>query len=288
MLMHDMTGAPSSSMMLRWTTLIVIVANMAFIVIYNSISESPTIAELVAAYGDALVPVGYAKGIGVAVLFAFLLFYATGLLPSRRRRRTYNSLVLPLALTSVLASGWIVAFRNERFDLSAVLLAAMVALAAIMFARVASVAPGKYSLWLRVPFSLHFAAMTVALLVTLTQWSNAAITPDVAAAPLLALAAVAGGLVALRYRDFVYPAVIAAAAGAMFVAQHLLRPDAAAAALMVGTGMIAVAILAAIAMARQPRPERRIRSSRSDPVVARSAPEEDWYPIEGTASVIRL
>ena len=286
--MRDITGAPSTSTMLRWTTLIVIVANMAFIVIYNSIGESPTIAELVAAYGDTLVPAGYAKGMGMAVLFAFLVFYVAGLLPSRRRRRTYNKLVIPLVLTSVLASGWIVAFRHESTDLSVVLLAAIVALAGIMFARVASVAPGKYSHWLRVPFSLHFAAMTIALLVNLTQWSNVAITPDVAAAPLLALATVAGGFVALRYRDFVYPAVIASAAVAMFVTQYVLRPEVAAAALMVSAGMIAVAVLAAVAMARQPRPERRARSSRSGPVIARSTPEANWYPIEGNTSVIRL
>jgi len=78
------------------------------------------------------------------------------------------------------------------------------------------------------------------------------------------------------------------AAVAMFVAQHALRPDVAAAALVVGTGMVAVAVLAAAAMARQPRPERRVRSSRSGPVVARGTPEANWYPIEGNTSVIRL
>jgi tellurite resistance protein TehA-like permease len=288
MAMTDLTGTPSSSTMLRWTTLIVIAANVAFIADYDILSRSRTIAELVAGYGDALVPAGYAKGIGVAVLFAFLLFYIAALLPSRRRRRTYDKLVIPLVPTSVLASCWIVAFRHEKIDLSVALLAAIVALACIMFARVASVAPGKYSLWLRVPFSLHFAAMTIALLVALTQWSNAAITPEMAAAPLLALATLAGGFVAFRYRDFVYPAVVASAAGAMFVAQRVVRPDVAAAALMVGAGMFAVAVLAAVAMARQPRCEPKVRPSRSGPTVARSTPEENWYPIEGNTSVIRL
>jgi len=79
-----------------------------------------------------------------------------------------------------------------------------------MFVRVTSVSPSQHSSWLRVPFSLHFGAMTIALLVAVTQWLNAggllteiAVMPDQAAIAFLAIAAAAAGFVALRYSDFV-------------------------------------------------------------------------------------
>ena len=57
-------------------------------------------------------PPGFAKAICVAT-WAFLLFYLAALWPRRPRIRVYDKLVLPLALTSVLASSWIVAFRQK-------------------------------------------------------------------------------------------------------------------------------------------------------------------------------
>ena len=171
--MSGNTGVPSPLTVLRWTTLVVVAANIAFVVDYSALGESPTIAEVVAEYGNLVVPAGFAKVICVAILVAFLLFYVDALWPRRHRIRVYDRLVVPLALTSVLASCWLVAFRQEEIALSATLVAASVALGGVMFARVASVSPSQHSGWLRVPFSLHFGAMTIALLVAVTQWLHA-------------------------------------------------------------------------------------------------------------------
>ena len=43
--MAAMTGDPSPKTMLRWTTLLVVLANIGFVVDYASLSESPTIAR---------------------------------------------------------------------------------------------------------------------------------------------------------------------------------------------------------------------------------------------------
>ena len=149
------------------------------------------------------------------------------------------------------------------------LIAAGVALGAAMFARVASESPSRHSLWLRVPFSLHFGAMTIALLIALAQWMNAggrlatnALAPDELTAAFLAIAVLAGGYVALRYSDFVYPAVIAWGTGAIFVAQRAQDPYVAAAALAVCVGMLVVAGLAAATQARTPRSDARDKPSR--------------------------
>src|SRR4029453_7420200 len=141
--------------------------------VYSRLGDPPTITDVVAEFGNTFVPAGFAKMICIAILVAFLLFYCAALWPRKHRNRVYDKLVVPLALTSALAASWFVAIRHEAVALSAALIAAGVALAAIMFVRVASVSPGKHSRWLRVPFSLHFGAMPIALLVALTQWLNA-------------------------------------------------------------------------------------------------------------------
>ena len=292
--MSGNTGAPSSLTMLRWTTLVVVAANIAFVADYSALGESPTIAEVVAEYGNMVVPAGFAKAICVAILIAFLLFYVDALWPRRHRIRVYDRLVIPLALTSVLASCWLVAFRQEEIALSAALVAASVVLGGVMFVRVASVSPSQHSGWLRVPFSLHFGAMTIALLVAVTQWLNAsglltgtAVVPDDVATAFLAIAVAAGGFVALRYSDFVYPAVIASGAGATFIAQRTYNPHFATYALIAFVGMFVVVVLAAVALAKQPRDPKDVASRRRSKV-ARKAQDEGWYLLGTSSSIMRL
>jgi len=290
-------GGPSSSTILRWTTLVVALANIAFVADYSALSESSTIAEVAAEYGNMVVPVGFAKAICVAILGAFLVFYIDALWPHRPRRprvRIYDKLVIPLALTTVLASCWLVAFRHEAIPLSAALVAAGIALGGVMFKRVASVSPREHSGWLRVPFSLHFGAMTIALLVAVVQCVHSsefligtAVVQDDVATAFLAIAVAAGGFVALPYRDFVYPAVIASGAGAIFVAQRTYNPQFATSALVAFVGMSVVVILAAVALARQPR-DPTGATSRRRAKVARKAQDEGWYLIGTSSSIMRL
>jgi len=280
---------------LRWTTLVVVAANIAFVADYSVLGESPTITEVVAEYGNMALPAGFAKALCVTILVAFLIFYFDALWPRRHRIRVYDKLVIPLALTSLLASSWIVAFRQKEIGLSAALITASVALGGLMFVRVASVSPNQHSAWLRVPFSLHFAAITIALLVAVAQWLNSsglltgtAMVPDDVATAFLAIGAATGGFVALRYSDFVYPAVIASGAGAMFIAQRTYNPHVAADALIVCVGMLVVVVLAAVALTEQPRRDPKGVASRRRAKVARRAQDEGWYLIEGSSSIIRF
>jgi hypothetical protein len=288
------TGTPSPWTMLRWATLIVVAANVGFVVDYVALGD-PTFAEVVAEYGNMIVPAGFTKVIWLGVLVAFLLFYFDALWPRRGRVRVYDKLVIPLALTSLLASGWIVAFRHREIGLSVALLAAGFVLSAVMFVRVASVSPRQHSAWLRVPFSLHFAAMTLALLVAVTQLLNGSGTlAEIAAAPegvataFLAISAASGGFVALRYSDFVYPWVIAVGTGATFIAQRLHNPHIAAGALIVCGGMLIVVVLAAVALAQQPRSDPKDVASRRRAKVARRAQNEGWNPIDASSSIMRV
>jgi hypothetical protein len=139
------TGPPSSWTMRRWTTAVVVAANIAFVADYSNLSESATITEAVAEHGNMFVPAGFAQAICAAILVAFMPFYFDALWPRRHRIRVYDKLVVPLAMTSVLASSWIVAFRQKEIGLAAALIAASVALVAVMFVRVASVSPSQHS-----------------------------------------------------------------------------------------------------------------------------------------------
>lgn len=289
------SDTPSSSTFLRWTALLVVGASVAFIAVYSMLSTSAPIAEVIAEYGNTFVSAGYAKAIGAAVLVAFLLFFFAALWPRRRRIRVYDKLVVPLALTSILAACWVVAFRHEEMDLSVALIAASVLLGGGMFVQAASVSPSKHSRWLRVPFSLYFAAMTIALLVAVTQWLNASglfagtvvETYDVATA-FLAIATASGGFVALRYSDFVYPAVITFGLGSMFIAHRVVDPDLAAVALIACVGMFVVAGLAAVALAKLPRRQPTNKSSSRSERLLRKAKDEGWYLLDANSSIMRL
>jgi hypothetical protein len=288
--MTDYFGAPSPSTILRWTALLVVAASAGFVADYSTLTESATIAEVMAEYGNTLVPTGFAKAICVGILISFVPFVFAALWPSRHHKPVYDRLVVPLALASVVTASWIVAFRQKEIGLSVALIAASVALGGVMFLRAASADASKHSVWLRVPFSLYFGAMTVALLVVVSQWLNASgllaetdVTPADVATAFLAIAVTLGGFVALRYSDFVYPAILASAVGAIFIAQRAYDPDVVAAALIVCGGMLVVAVLAAVAVARQPRRDSTTRAK-----TERRAKDEGWYLIEANSSIMRL
>ena len=90
--------------MLRWTTLLFAAANMAFIAVYSSLSESPTITDVVAAYGNGFLSAAFAKSDLRRPPGRVPVFYFTALWPHRHPRRIYDKLVIPACLTSALAS----------------------------------------------------------------------------------------------------------------------------------------------------------------------------------------
>jgi hypothetical protein len=298
------SDTPSYSTLLRWTALIVVEASIAFIFVYSNLSTSATLADVASEYGNALLSIGFAKAIGLAVLVGFLCFFVVALWPRRRRMQVYDSLVVLLALASILGAGWLVTFRREEIGLSVGAVAASVVLGGVMFARVASVSPGRHSYWLRVPFSMYFGAMTLALLVVVTQWLNVSgliiepffETHDVAIG-FLVIAVASGGLVALRYRDFVYPTVITCGLASMFLAQRTYEPDLATPALIASGGMLLVAGLAALALATRPsaKPAKKAlrdpvkkRSRRRVKVARRATPDEVGYQLNADSTITRF
>lgn len=265
--MADLRGAPKSSTVMRWIVLIVVLANCAFIIDFLKLADPPTLPELMADGARSPIPGPIAKIFGVVVAAAVAAFFVAALWPHRRTRAIYDRLVLPLALGAVLTSGYTVAIGLEQFALATALNLAAAGVAAVMLARVAAVSPGAHSGWLRVPFALLGAGTTVAVLFVTAPWWIASIAADGGVssrgdvmAIALATAAIVGTGVALRLADVAYPAVIAAAAGAIYLAQRAADGPAEG-ALYTCIGMLAIAVLIGIANFRLPAPAPRRRPS---------------------------
>jgi hypothetical protein len=255
--MPDIFGGPSASTVLRWATFVVVEANVAFMYVYDGVRELPSNAGTSNQYATIFAPAPYVDVIHWIIGAAFLIFYVAALWPRRRRTRIYDPFVVPLAIASTLASAWVVAFRYDQIELAIALTAAGVVVGDVMFVR-AVASPAPHPRWLRVPFALYFGWMTLALLAGTAQWFNARgwlttmETVTEMSLVLFAIAAVVGSVVALSYREFVYPTVIAWAMGGIYVAQRMSDPAIAAAALNVCIGLLVVAGLAAVAAVIEP------------------------------------
>ncbi len=271
--MSNAFGAPSPSTALRWGTLFVVEANVAFLYVYDHNRDVPSIADVSNQYATTFAPANFVHLLYWLIGAAFLLFYVAALWPRHRRTSTLDPFVVPIALASTLASAWAVAFRNDAIDLALALTAAGVCVGKVMFARAAA-SPARHSRWLRVPFALYFGWMTFALLVGIAQWLNARdwlTTIELVtrmSLALIAIAALAGVAVALVYREFVYPMVIAWGTGGIYVGQRLFDATVANAALYVTVGLVIAATLAAVVAAVEAgRP-------RTAPVAARSTGDD--------------
>jgi len=257
--MLDAVGAPSPSRALRWATFFIVEANVAFMYVYDRVRDVPSISDVSNQYVTTFAPANFVYLAYWVIGTAFLLFYVAALWPRPRRTRTFDPFVVPIAVASTLASAWDVAFRNDEIGLALMLTAAGVVVGSVMFVR-ATASPSRYSRWLRVPFALYFGWMTFALLVGIAQWLNAR---DLLATfervttmslVLIAIAALAGVAIAIVYREFIYPAVLAWGTGGIYAGQRLFDSTVAQSALYVSVGLLIVAGVALIAAAMMPAP----------------------------------
>lgn len=244
--MHSSSG----STVLRGLALAVILANVAFNYLYQRLGWGPAMEVVSARYATALTPAGYAFAIWGIIYTAFVVYAVQSLRRPQQREHVYDALALPLIVVNVLGTAWILAYTRDFLGLSVVLILASVIAGAMMFVSAAQYAPARNSLWLRVPFSLYFGWITVAALACITQWMQArgwVATPggETTVTVLFVLfAGAAGAAVALHYRDWIYPAVVAWATFAIAVAQRDSTGAVALTAWGVGLAMLGMAAYA--------------------------------------------
>ena len=279
--MADGLWGPSTSTLTRWISFIVVEANVVFTYAFvNRAGDLPSIAEISQQYATTFAPARFVNAIYWIIGVAVLLFFVAALRPRRRPARYYDAFSVRLAIASTLVSAWVVAFRYDQVDVVVALTAVGVILAANMFAQAAALPP-QCSRLLRVPFALIFGWATVALLITTALWFNARgwlttieIVTEMSLA-FLAIASILGVFVALRYREFVYPMVIAGAMGGIYVGQRPFDPTIASAALDACIGLLIVSGLTVVALAIEPFRRKQ------GPLASRSAEErKPAHPVE--------
>lgn len=302
--MAQMLEGPSASTLTRWSALIVIALGIGTLLVYLQGASLFARWSAPLAHAGTLFPprlgvpaVAFAAG----MLFAFCVVM---LRPLRRRARPYDRLSLLLAAFVLVAVAYVIAVERGWAMVPSALVAAAWAVSGIMLVVAARAAPLHHSLWLRLPFSIAFAVVTLLLLEVLAA---AVASPRFAGLPAwlrrdfalcaLGFGALVAAVVALRYHDYVYPLVLGAfIAWLPFAGATPVSP---VALWIFGAGMLVLAIAAAFLLARDPRerqPARRRDRAYVDEVPRKSAKrrgrrnegDSRRYLLEADSSLMRL
>ncbi|MGA2614722.1 MAG: tryptophan-rich sensory protein [Spirochaetia bacterium] len=187
-------------------------------------------AAISAGFAALFVPAGYVFSIWGLIYVGLLAFGVFQLLPSRGENGLVRATDGWFALSCVANCAWLFAWHYGLYPLSllimAVLLASLVFAYAGLHRRAAAQTPtiaGR--LLVRLPFSIYLGWITVASLANLSDvlsWANVAGLGQpnaVWASALCILAGLIGLIVATRYRDAAYSAVIVWALAGIIVKQ---------------------------------------------------------------------
>ena len=226
----------------RWFALTAVVANVAF----NYLSPrlplgEGTIESISKRYASLFTPAGYAFAIWGLIYLATLVYVIHLLLASQRSTYAHDLLTRPLILLNLLAMAWVTVFRLEFMALSVAVLATMLVASIIMFVRATrSVARHELSKWTLLPASLWFGWLSVAFIANISLWTVAMEWTDAIqlewTLAMIAVATLLGLGIGYRYRNGIYPLVIAWAAAAIWAAR---RTD----AQLIATAALASAIV---------------------------------------------
>jgi hypothetical protein len=216
----------------RWLALVCVTGNAIFSIAYERLTPSlPTIAEVSSRYRAFFTPAPYAFAIW-GLIYAALIGYAVFALLPRQRLTGWHDAVAPwLTAYSVLGAAWIVAFRHSHITASLSLIVAMFLVGGWMFGL------AKRAVWedvahplCSVPFALYFGWISVATIANTMAWmlaNDAFSSPESQVGwTLIALisAVFVACVVSRRYSETTYPAVIAWALVAIWVAQQDILP----------------------------------------------------------------
>lgn len=202
-----------------------------------------------ARYPSLFTPSGYAFSIWGLIYVSFIFYCIIQLQATRLPKKIYNQISLPLLLSNLLAGVWIWVYTNEMLLLSVIIILALLFLSIEMFITSGKAASqSKHSWWLQFPFSLFFGWLSVAFLANLSVFiageqgkENTGL-----AFVLIAIAGLAGIIVSFRFRNAVYPAVVAWATIAIASARKDDHTDIAYGALAVSIISIIMVIIAAL------------------------------------------
>jgi hypothetical protein len=195
---------------LHWVVLLSVVVNIFFNVL-SSMGEinGQTNGEISHQHNTSFTPADFTFSIWSLIYLGYIIYAIAQALPSQREKPIYRQLALPFIAVNLLSVVWLFLFSYELMALSVLVIFAMLIFSIVLLHRVEH--RHKYSFWLTIPFSLLSGWLSVAFLANIATWvasEGYRLTNDATIA-LIVLAALAGVVVNLRYRDWIYPLVIA-------------------------------------------------------------------------------
>lgn len=217
----------------------VVVANVAFNYVAERIGLGHSVEAVSKQYDHLFAPAPYAFWIWGLIYAAFFVYSVVQLREVHRANPVYERLSAMLLLANVLAAAWVAAFRVGWIDVSVGVIALSLLLGIAMFVT-AHHARSTHGLstWITVPFSLYLGWISVATLANVASllvslgFQGGAYGPAPFAVGVIVGAVLLSALLALTFRDYLVPAVVAWATFAIMVKHQLTNPSVAAAALV--------------------------------------------------------
>ncbi|MES2628798.1 MAG: tryptophan-rich sensory protein [Bacteroidota bacterium] len=218
-----------NSKLLRWAALIMMLVN----ILYNRIIAGGSImSDITDKYDPVFVPANYAFMIWSVIYLFFIIFLVYELLPKQVDQRRYDQLAITTIITSLLSICWITAFVNEYITLSLVIIIAMLITSLVLFYQAYSILPDERHNWiLLVPFSLYAAWLSVAtiansaILLTANNWYGEGPSQEMWSIVMVMAAGLFGIFIGLKFRNIVFPLVIAWAGVAIWSNRHFSYPE---------------------------------------------------------------
>jgi tryptophan-rich sensory protein len=235
------TSGASSRSVLRIVALVVVIANICYPPLHHALSGMPTEAEISPKYPTLFTPAGYAFAIWGVIYAAFTAYAVYALLPSQRGNAAHDRIAPAFIAYNLLGITWITVFRAEWLVASVVVIVAMLAAGIVMYLRASqAIERGELAGGWRAPFSLYLGWISVAtiantaVVLVANGWRGGRWDETSWTLVMIGVAVMLGLIIGHRRRDFVYPAVIAWASLAIYVARRGDHPDVAAAAWLAG------------------------------------------------------
>jgi len=236
----------------RWLALAAIVGNIVFNYLSTALGlHGDTVGSVAQSYPSLFAPAPWAFSIWGLIYAAFLAWGVAGVLPRNYTVGLFDRIAPPLTLVNVLASLWIAVFEERLMVVSVAIIVLMLALACLMFVEAHR---SPLTRWVTVPFALFLGWISVATIANVTillvaqGWRGGPIGEPTLAAIMTSVAGLLGVVIAVRFRDFVVPAVIAWAATALYLA-NLGRSELAA-DIALGAAIVNAATAASVALSR--------------------------------------
>jgi benzodiazapine receptor len=199
----------------RWFVLVIVILNIIFNYTYEYLLPNAlSLKEVSRMYTTMFAPAGYVFSIWGLIYISFLVYACWQLLPSTREYAIYDLLASPMIAVNLLGMMWIVAFTMEYMIPSVCIILCMLITGGMLFS-IVSVKHNQYSIWLKFPFRIFLGWISVATIANIASclvyegWPGWGIDEPHWTVIMLIISCVIGLGVSYKFKDLVFPVVIA-------------------------------------------------------------------------------